>query len=95
MPEDVIPDVLPFKLEDDQIRWILGRPNFAVAYIARILREAGVPCKTNAEDEQAAAIYWMLSMYVKHGEEWMDIGNKHLAYLKHLASEAEDATPDT
>ena len=71
---------IPFKL-DDQVRWILGRPCFAVAGIARVLRNAGVSVATKAEDEQAVAIYWMLEMYFLHGENWRKEADKELKRL--------------
>lgn len=55
---------------DDDLRWILGRPNFACSGIAQHLRKQGQEVKCKAEDEQAAAIHWMLKLYVEHGPEW-------------------------
>jgi hypothetical protein len=55
---------------DDEVRWILGRPNFACASIAEGLRAGGHTIERKAEHEQAAVIHWMLTMYVKHGAEW-------------------------
>ncbi len=64
---------------NDEVRDILGRPNFTCINIAKRLREKGHEIKCKAEDEQAAVIYWMLSMYVKHGKQWKEEGE---AYLK-------------
>ena len=56
---------------NDEIKWILGRPCFAVARIAWILRDSGYKeIRTKAEDEQALAIFFMLEMYEKYGENW-------------------------
>jgi len=56
---------------DDEVRFILGRPNFTLAGIARRLHELGIyEVKTKAEDEQAVAIHWMLTLYEKYGKEW-------------------------
>jgi len=58
---------------DDEVRFILGRPNFSVAGIARRLHELGIyEVKTKAEDEQAVALHWMLTLYEKHGKGWRD-----------------------
>lgn len=56
---------------DDEVRDILGRPCFMVAGLASRLRAIGYePVRRKAEDEQAVALYWMLSQYVKHGKDW-------------------------
>ena len=64
---------------NDEVKGILGRPNFTCASIAQVLRMKGQKIKTKAEDEQAAVLYWMLSMYMKHGNQWKAEGE---AYLK-------------
>jgi hypothetical protein len=63
---------------NDEVRWILGRPNFWCASAAQGLRKKGHQIKTRAEDEQAAVIHFMLTMYEKHGEGWRDHA---IAYL--------------
>ena len=60
---------------DDELRWILGRPNFACVGIAERLRELGKDIERKAESEQAAAIHWMMSLYVQHGADWLKKGN--------------------
>lgn len=70
--------MLPTKL-DQELTWILGRPNFACAPIFRALRAAGYSIETHAEEEQAASIHWMLMLYAKHGpEHWREEGEKQL-----------------
>ncbi|WGT64974.1 hypothetical protein [Variovorax paradoxus] len=61
-----------FKLPplNDDMREILGRPNFACARIAEVLRIGGADIACKAEAEQAAAIHWMLSLYGAHGPDW-------------------------
>lgn len=60
---------------DDELRRILGRPNFACVGIAERLRELGQDIERKAESEQAAAIHWMMSLYVQHGADWLKKGN--------------------
>lgn len=73
---------LPF---NDEVRWILGRPCFAVANIARLLHEKGIyTCKEKAEDEQAVALHFMLSQYLKHGANWREEGQKEIARIREL-----------
>lgn len=66
-------------LTDEELKWILGRPCFAVAHIAWKLHSLGLyNVERKAEEEQAAAIHWMLSLYLKHGSEWRSIGEEIL-----------------
>lgn len=55
---------------NDEVRWILGRPNFACVPMANYLRSQGHEIQLKAEDEQAAVIHWMLTMYAEHGADW-------------------------
>lgn len=64
------PPVLPAL--DDELRWILGRPNFACHGLAECLRRQGQAIAHKAEHEQAAAIHWMLGLYLKHGATWRE-----------------------
>ena len=63
---------------NDETRWILGQPNFACGPIANVLRLQGAEINTKAEDEQAYVIYWMLSLYLKFGDDWRKEGDKIL-----------------
>ncbi len=58
---------------NDETRWILGRPNFMCIGTAKVLRMMGHQIAERAEDEQAAAIYWMLCLYENHGERWREV----------------------
>lgn len=56
---------------DEELAWILGRPCFAVAQVARRLHALGLyRVEAKAEAEQAAALHWMLGLYLKHGSGW-------------------------
>ena len=59
---------------DDEAQWILGRPNFWCAGIARRLRQIGHKINERAEDEQAAVIHWMLGLREIHGDGWREAG---------------------
>lgn len=69
----VDPLVMRLPAMTDELIWILGRPNFACAGIANVLRGMGQEIKEKSEDEQAAAIYWMLNIYLEHGEGWREV----------------------
>ena len=64
---------------NEQIEFILGRPNFWCGAIAHKLVKLGHKIPTKAEAEQAAVIYWMLDLYEKHGDGWREEGEKILA----------------
>lgn len=55
---------------NDDLREILGRPNFRCGQIAAVLRLGGLDIAQKAEAEQAAVIYWMLGKYCMHGADW-------------------------
>jgi len=73
---------------NDETRWILGRPNFTCIHMANVLRKNGHEIAKKAEDEQAAVIYWMLTMYEKHGDNWRDEAEKWLK--DHVPSKTEE-----
>lgn len=54
----------------DDLREILGRPNFTCHFIAKALRVMGHSIAHKSEDEQAVVIHWLLSIYLKHGSDW-------------------------
>ncbi|MFQ6574172.1 hypothetical protein [Pseudomonas sp. UM16] len=54
----------------DDLREILGRPNFTCHYIAQALRQMGRTIAKKSEDEQATVIHWMLGHYLKYGADW-------------------------
>jgi len=63
---------------DDTVKEILGRPNFTCAKIAERLRGKGLVIENKSEAEQANVLYWLLTMYEKHGCEWRTEGDKFL-----------------
>ena len=66
---------------DYDVEYILGRPNFVVASIAKRLIELGIyeeRKNDKAESEQATAIHYMLTMYLQHGKKWQDELQKSL-----------------
>ena len=71
---------------NEHTEWILGRPNFwCASMIVPALRASGQEIATNAEAEQAAAIYWMLQMYEKHGENWFEKSRDELIKMLETA----------
>ncbi|MFJ1573046.1 hypothetical protein K3F44_10025 [Pseudomonas sp. S07E 245] len=54
----------------DDLREILGRPNFTCHFIAKALRVMGHSIAHKSEDEQAVVIHWLLGIYLKHGPDW-------------------------
>ncbi len=75
LSEDPVPAMMDF---DEEVEWIMGRPNFWCASIAEVLRKSGDVIGIHAEEEQAAVIYWMLCQYMTFGKEWRGITNRML-----------------
>lgn len=75
-----IDEAVKFPPLNEGLASILGRPCFAVSGIARRLHDLKlyeVPRK--AENEQAAALHWMLTLYFKYGVGWALEGEKILS----------------
>jgi len=54
----------------NDLREILGRPNFTCHFIAKALRVMGHSIANKSEDEQAVVIHWLLGIYLTHGPDW-------------------------
>ncbi|GKS85822.1 hypothetical protein AVMA1855_16740 [Acidovorax sp. SUPP1855] len=69
--------VLSIELTDD-VRFILGFICFQCMHIVQALRLGGRDINTKAEDEQAAAIHFMLNHYLADRENWRENVNAEL-----------------
>lgn len=77
MPDQITTPPLP-ELKGELLE-ILGRMPMNNAGIARRLHELGLyVVPRRIEEEQAAALHWMLNMYFKHGDQWRAEGEKIL-----------------
>ncbi|MFJ3481747.1 DUF3850 domain-containing protein [Pseudomonas sp. NPDC090202] len=54
----------------DDLREILGRPNFTCNGIAQMLRTTGRDIPRKSEEEQAATIHWLLGHYLQDRINW-------------------------
>ncbi|WP_400637015.1 hypothetical protein [Pseudomonas aeruginosa] len=62
---------VPERLElTDDLKNILGRPNFTCTHLAQALRQIGFVIDRKAEAEQAACLHWMLNHYLASGANW-------------------------
>jgi hypothetical protein len=66
---------------------VLGRPNFACASIAELLRFDGADIPRKAEHEQARVIHWLLNHYLQHGRAWRMLAEAELVRIGELARE--------
>jgi len=66
---------------NEHTRWILGQPCFAIADIARLLRDSGNVVDYKAEDEQATALHFLLNIYLEHGEAWRVKAGEQIAAM--------------
>jgi hypothetical protein len=62
----------------EDLREILGRPNFRCGNIARVLRLKGFECKRKVEEEQALVIFIMMRFNEKYGKDWKIEFDKYL-----------------
>lgn len=70
---------------NEAVKDILGRMCFTLVDIANILRASGAEIKPKAEDEQAHAIYFLLTKYVEHGDQWAGAANSELRKMLETA----------
>jgi len=75
---DAVPNGMMLPELDDDLREILGKPNFRCSPIAQALRLMGKQIAHKAEDEQAATIHWMLGLYFKNGKDWRSHGESEV-----------------
>lgn len=62
---------VPDRLElTEDLKNILGRPNFTCTHLAEVLRQIGFVIDRKSEAEQAACLHWMLNHYLAHGADW-------------------------
>lgn len=79
---------------DDTFREILGTPNFSVARIVNIFRQAGANVPNKAEAEQAYFIHWATKLYLEHGADWKKFGDVEISnHVKTIQEKASASTP--
>ena len=72
---------------NEDTKFILGQPNFALGIYEPLLRWLGYDIGAKAEEEQAASLHWMLTLYEEHGSNWrIEAG---LVIQKYLESKNE------
>jgi|AntRauTorcE11898_2_1112593.scaffolds.fasta_scaffold08616_4 hypothetical protein len=70
-PGEVRPfDALVIPPLNNELKTILGMPNFKCGSISGNLRDRGHEIPKKAEEEQAYVIHFMLHLYEKHGSSW-------------------------
>lgn len=60
----------------DELRFILGLPNFRAGPIAHGYQTAGMypeNLKRRAEDEQAFVLFRLVTLYLEHGDKYNDV----------------------
>ncbi len=69
---------------------VLGMPNFQLHPIWMALREVGVEINPRYENEQAAALHFLIPLALEHGDDWQRRAADRLLELKslHEASQA-------
>ena len=69
---------------------VLGLPNYKLHPIWMSLREVGVVINKRYEDEQAAALHFLIPIALAHGDDWQPHAADRLLKLRdeHLARQA-------
>lgn len=82
-------DLGPASIPDTQeVRDILGRPNFWCSPWANVLRMRGDAIPRKAEEEQAAVIRFMLNHYLANGADWAETAGAELDAIRKADSQA-------
>ncbi|HEL5401698.1 TPA: hypothetical protein UOJ25_001812 [Stenotrophomonas maltophilia] len=82
-------DPVPASFPDTQeVRDILGRPNFWCSPWANVLRMRGDEIPNKAEEEQAAVIRFMLNHYLANGADWAETAGAELDAIRKAGSQA-------
>jgi hypothetical protein len=70
---------------------VLGQPNYKLHPIWMALREVGVVINQRYEDEQAAALHFLIPIALEHGDDWQRHAADRLLELRdaHLARQAQ------
>lgn len=70
---------------------VLGSPVFRLHPIWMALREVGVEIKQRYEDEQAAALHFLIPFALEHGLDWQRHAADRLVELRdaHVARQAQ------
>jgi len=71
---------------------VLGMPNFSLHPIWMALRDVGVEIKPRYEDEQAAALHFLIPFALEHGDDWQRHAADRLIELRaqHLTRQANN-----
>lgn len=82
--------VLPTELTED-LKDILGRPNFMCINLAECLRADGRVIARKSEDEQAAVIFWLLGFYLTDPTNWHQLAREEIKRIevKHIEAKVK------
>ncbi|VWB76885.1 gp38 [Burkholderia lata] len=77
----------PDELTDD-LRHVLGFPNFRCVPYAHLMVAAGAKIDPRSEDEQAHVLHWLVKLVIDHGERWADVAEEEMNTMRAQASVA-------
>lgn len=85
----------PFPEElTEELREVLGWPNFRCGPVAHLMRAAGADIKPKAEDEQAVVLHWFVKLVMKHGTDWWNVARTELAEMQARITTARPGEPE-
>jgi len=86
--EPIVPQEVQLP-DNESVRQILGRPNFACIELAGMLRMRGDVIPHRAESEQAAVLRFLLNCYLELPDRWHDNVRDKLRRIESQAAERE------
>ncbi|HID8536575.1 TPA: hypothetical protein ACXIMI_001697 [Stenotrophomonas maltophilia] len=86
--ESIVPQEVQVP-DNESVRQILGRPNFACIELAAMLRMRGDDIPHRAESEQAAVLRFLLNCYLELPDRWHDNARDKLRRIERQAAERE------
>ena len=75
----------------DELRFVMGRPNFWCGPLAHVFQAAGYDIPKKAEAEQAFIIHWLVKLVLQHGSEWRTVARIELDAADLKAKELQAA----
>ncbi|MDO8778881.1 MAG: hypothetical protein Q7K57_61215 [Burkholderiaceae bacterium] len=70
----------------DSLREVLGTPVHTMVPLVRLLQLLDPTVKHRYEDEQAALLHWMLTLWFQHGDDWRAAAGVEVGRMREAAA---------
>lgn len=68
----------------DSLREVLGTPVHTMIPLVRLLQSQDPTVKHRYEDEQAALLHWMLTLWFQHGDDWRAAAAEEIGRMREI-----------